>query len=96
MTLIQQWIQSRPLIAVGGDFLQVNLYCHVRLMELGRIDECFSVNPTEGIKRVDDSIHITIGGILGAVGGAVTLFLIAVCIGTLARELYLSREKRIL
>ncbi len=93
---IQKWLLNSPDVNVGGGVLRASQYCQVDVDELGRVEECFSVNPTGGVRERGTSVHITIGSVLGAVIGVTFLLLLVVSAATLTRQFYLSKEKRIL
>jgi len=83
--MVETWLISQPSIAVGGELL--------RACSEGR---CLTVNPTQGINNGDSSIRITIGGVLGAVTGFAALVLAVMCTGTLIKQFYWPRRKKIL
>ena len=75
---VQDWIDSEPVVPIGGETLELNSYCNATLDNLDGSPTCFAPRPTSapGGFNVGQRTVILALEVVGGIGGAALLALI--------------------
>jgi len=86
--IVQQWIDTGPMIPVNGNYQSVDNYCQVSLSKMGDMLDCVAKNPTTptAVESAEEATRPSylVPAIAGSIGGIVGFAIIlAVIVGVL-------------